>query len=111
MKFIDTNKLIGILELINIESLDINDLNGILEMYGDTYYVENGEWALCEEGKKLEANPKIVLHGNEIMVSISGGAFLQIGSEEIKIISNKEELPQWAQELTTGNVSEMRKIK
>lgn len=111
MQFIDKNKLIGILELINRESLDINDLNGILEMYGDTYYIENGEWALCEKGKKLEANPKIVLHDKEMVIPISGGAFLQIGNGEIKIISNKEELPQWAQELTTGNVNEMREIK
>lgn len=111
MKFIDTRKLIGILELIDRESLYIDDLNKILEMYGDTYYVENGEWKLFEEGKKLETNPKIVLHGKEIMVSISGGAFLQIGSEEIKIIPNEKGLPQWAKELTTETPSEMRKIE
>lgn len=54
MQFIDKNKLIEVLKRIDGSTIDINILNGILETYGDTYYISNSEWELCKEGKKLE---------------------------------------------------------
>lgn len=115
MQFIDKDKLIEVLKRIDGPTIDINILNGILETYGDTYFISNSEWELCKEGKKLETNicKSSTFNSEKITLIKDDNTCLHLGNGTITIesISNKKELPKWAQELTTGNVSEMRNIK
>ncbi|KHD34351.1 metal-dependent hydrolase [Clostridium acetobutylicum] len=54
MQFIKKDKLIKVLEQEQ-NVLDINRLEEILNVYGDTYYVEGCNWELCKKGKEISA--------------------------------------------------------
>lgn len=65
-----------------------------------------------ETYEKAEKTPlTYFLNNEELVVAMNNGGYLLLTNRAIEIIANKEKLPQWVQELTTGNVNEMRNIK
>jgi len=56
MKYINKEKLIKALNQIQENSFRLNDMEKILDYFGDTYYIDGNQFVLCENGKEIIEN-------------------------------------------------------